>query len=805
MKNLTYISLFSSAGVGCYGFKQEGYDCIATCELLEQRLNVQKVNNKCKYDSGYITGDLTKKEIKEKLFAEISRWKTEGMEDVDVVVATPPCQGMSTVNYKKKDETKRNSLVVEAISIIKDVNPKIFVFENVQSFLKTSCTDLSGENMPIGESIEKNLSGRYHIYSRVINFKDYGVPSSRPRTIVIGTRKDCLHISPLNIFPLRKKEITVRQAIGDLPSLNYGDISNDIYHFFREYPKYMEEWISCIGEGQSAFSNPEEYKPYRIINGEKCILKGGYLGNKFRRLFWDKSGACIATRNDQLASQDTIHPKDNRVLSIRELMRLMTIPDSFKWTNENLFELKTHEEKKDFLKRNELPIRRCIGEAVPTFVMQTIAKNAKQLLYFQEYVDIYYKTKTFPKAERNLSYYEKAFVFEKLLSDSKQTGSYYTPQSVVFESLNSVSITNKKHITVLEPAVGMGAFLPQLFRVLNDCDFIEIDVCDIDNQVLNKLKDIIEYIDYDRERISINYICEDFILTNKLKEKYDLIVSNPPFAKVNTNSIKEYRKRFLNEKSNNIFTYFLYRYRELSDEIVVILPKSFLMAAEYNNIRKEYEKYNIVKIVDFGVKYFKEVFVEIVSFHFKKSYNKFMVVINKLYDERYEQDQNYIFHDKAWLMYRCQWFDEYIENLTLDVFDFFRDRQITNKKTKTSGEIWVLRSKNILDNGKIISIAGYDRFIDKQDLNDFAVSKYINKKLIIMPNFTYLTRAAILPDNCIPNGSIVILKPKCNDIRVDLGLYSTKEFRKYYEIVKNKAKFTLNIDSNSIYYIGVEK
>ena len=41
----TYISLFSSAGVGCYGFKQEGYQCIATCEILEKRLNIQKYND----------------------------------------------------------------------------------------------------------------------------------------------------------------------------------------------------------------------------------------------------------------------------------------------------------------------------------------------------------------------------------------------------------------------------------------------------------------------------------------------------------------------------------------------------------------------------------------------------------------------------------------------------------------------------------------------------------------------------------------------------------------------------------------
>ena len=54
----TYISLFSSAGVGCYGFKMAGFDCIATNELLERRLNIQRYNQKCKYPGGYICGCL---------------------------------------------------------------------------------------------------------------------------------------------------------------------------------------------------------------------------------------------------------------------------------------------------------------------------------------------------------------------------------------------------------------------------------------------------------------------------------------------------------------------------------------------------------------------------------------------------------------------------------------------------------------------------------------------------------------------------------------------------------------------------
>ncbi|HDV0839913.1 TPA: DNA cytosine methyltransferase, partial [Enterococcus faecalis] len=56
--------MFSSAGVGCFGFKQEGFECVATSELIERRLNVQRVNNKVKYPEGYILGDITEQSIK---------------------------------------------------------------------------------------------------------------------------------------------------------------------------------------------------------------------------------------------------------------------------------------------------------------------------------------------------------------------------------------------------------------------------------------------------------------------------------------------------------------------------------------------------------------------------------------------------------------------------------------------------------------------------------------------------------------------------------------------------------------------
>lgn len=803
----TYISLFSSAGVGCYGFKEEGFECIATCELLSARLDIQKVNNKCKYKSGYIKGDLTKDDIKKQLFKEVDMWhKEEGIKKVDVVIATPPCQGMSTANYKKGDESKRNSLVVEAISIIKKIEPNIFVFENVKAFLKTKCSDISGDEISIEESIRRNLGNKYHIYARVINFKDYGVPSSRPRTLVIGTLKTNLHISPLNIFPLKEKQRTVRDAIGDLPSLEFGEISDDTLHFFRKYPKYMEDWISHISEGESAFNNEDRYKPYKIEKGERVLLKGAHLGNKFRRLYWDKPGACIATRNDLLASQDTIHPKDNRVLSIRELMRLMTIPDSFKWSKTNITQLKTQTEKEAFLKENELNIRRCIGEAVPTHIIHTIAKNAKEMLAFQDYVDLYYsnsKNIEISNTDSN-SFYIKAFNYEMQLKETKKTGSFYTPQTVVFEALSSIDLNGKSCIDILEPSVGMGAFLPQLFRICDICENSHIDVCDCDAKALEQLKIILKYIPYNKKSIKIKYIQDDFLLGKDIKQRYDLIISNPPFAKVKKEKLKEYKKLYSVGKTGNTFPFFLDRYLMLSNEIIVILPKSFIMASEYNEIRTKYEQYGIKHIVDYGVKYFKKVFVEILSFHFIKGYSKDITIENKLNNETLEQKQGYIFHDKCWMLYRNKWFDDYIKTLRLNVFDVFRDRQITNSKLSKSGDIWVLRSKNVLNDGTVSPKKGYDRFISKNDLTNYTVGKYLNSKSIIFPSFTYLTRASILPDNCVTNGSVAILLPKVSLKNFDIHLYENNNFRKYYEIVKNRAKFTLNIDSNTVYYIGVK-
>ena len=325
----TYISLFSSAGVGCYGFKMAGFECVATNELIERRLNVQKANNKCKYQSGYILGDITTDDIKEKIFNEVKLWETrEKIDNIDVLIATPPCQGISLANHKKNNEIVRNSLVVESIKITKQLQPKIFIYENVNRFLKTLCTDVDKVDKPILEVIKNHLDEDYNIYSDVINFKNYGSNSSRTRTLVIGVNKKYDDIiTPNELFPSYVEEPTLRQVIGYLPRLDtMGEIdSSDIYHFFRKYDPRMRDWIRNIGEGESAFDNPNQlHRPHQIKDGI-IVYNQNKNGDKYTRQIWDRVAPCIHTRNDILASQSTVHPEDDRVFSIRELMEMMTI------------------------------------------------------------------------------------------------------------------------------------------------------------------------------------------------------------------------------------------------------------------------------------------------------------------------------------------------------------------------------------------------------------------------------------------------------------------------------------------------
>ncbi|MFP6265288.1 DNA cytosine methyltransferase [Helicobacter pylori] len=389
-QTLTYISLFSGAGVGCYGLLEEGFECVATNEILEKRLNIQRINRKCKLDESYISGDIKKPETKEKILKQIGFYsKKFGNDRVDLVVATPPCQGMSVANHKKKnDEIKRNSLVVESIDLIKQIKPRFFILENVPSFYKTGCIDKNDNLLEIGSMIEQNLSGDYMLYDEVINFKNFGANSSRTRTLVIGVCKEFKDFtSTLEFFPDFKQEKTLKEVIGSLKPLTWGEYdSTDFYHSFRTYPKHMQEWIKDLEEGQSAFENvqdaisdlaylcsnegafesdylnpiqssyqalmrkdsPKLYnhqatnhsqaalEKLKLINkeqGKECLPKNLHGKQQFKstwgRLNWNKISPTIDTRFDTPSNGTNSHPELHRSITPREAARIQSFSDNY--------------------------------------------------------------------------------------------------------------------------------------------------------------------------------------------------------------------------------------------------------------------------------------------------------------------------------------------------------------------------------------------------------------------------------------------------------------------------------------------
>lgn len=828
---LTYISLFSSAGVGCYGFKKAGYECIATNEIIERRLEIQKINKKCKYDGGYICGDIKELETKNKIINEINRWNSLGNDKVDVVIATPPCQGMSVANHKKtENEIDRNSLVVESIKMIQDIKPRFFIFENVQAFMKTGCTAPDGTVKAIGQVISEELGTNYVISSRILNFKNYGSNSSRTRTLVIGVEKALEDfVSPIELYPNYREERTLRNVIGDMPQLEWGEICpTDFYHAFRTYPKEMREWIHDLKEGDCAFDNENPMKrPHHIVNGEVVpnIRKNA---DKYTRQRWDSVAPCVHTRNDQLASQNTIHPSEDRVFSIRELMRMMSIPDDFKWIDMSLEDLNklSIEDKKKLLKKEEINIRQSIGEAVPTQIFYQIAMNIKTFMNQTHYgsVDI---TKVIDKYSLrgsdsvvdfvkknplNLGFATLSRIAELTNTKRENNAAFYTNKFIINEIYKELPDIDKDEISVLEPSVGVGNFLPFIFRKYESKKKIDVTVIDIDEKNLEVLKALLDKKGIP-SNVVLKYICADTLLYDFGDKRYDLVIGNPPFSKLKGREAKKYLTRNYNKATTNTFEFFLEMALRISRYVVMITPKALLNTPEFDMTRSMLEKLKVYAIDDFGEHGFKGVLVETICVFIDTQSKPGDTLVESItLNKKMCQRQSYIMDNKYpyWLIYRDKYFDDIAKKMDFDVFDVFRDRQITNSNTsheKRENSIRVLKSRNISDDGtEIVDIPGYDSYIDEKSFKKMSVSKFWdNTDVYLTPNMTYKPRVVENIVDTTVNGSLAILIPKKKRrlSKRQMRYFASDEYRRFYKIARNFQTRSLNVDATSVYFYGV--
>ncbi|EAJ0341512.1 DNA (cytosine-5-)-methyltransferase [Campylobacter lari] len=820
---LTYISLFSSAGIGCYGFKTNGFECIATNEIIKRRLEIQKINNKCSMDSAYILGDIQDESIKSAIKKQIDYYKKKDI-GVDVLIATPPCQGMSVANHKKKfNDIYRNSLVVESIKLIKEIRPKFFIIENVPSFCKTKCIDEDEQLVEIGAMIYKKLGSFYSIYDNVINFKNYGANSSRKRTLMIGVCNELSNlISPLELFPDFCKEKTLYEIIGNLPSLEWGSVDpKDCLHSFRIYPERMREWICDLKEGENAFDNKDEYKkPHRIIDG-KIIVNKSKNGDKYARQIYEKVAPCIHTRNDQLASQNTIHPKEDRVFSIRELMLLMNIPKDFKWFKESLNEVNQMSiiDKKFFLKKNEINIRQCIGEAVPTIIFDQIAFKISNFLnqYSLNKKLVQEEIKNNKLREKNnLIQYIKQHLTDTSISSLSMiaemankkrdlNSAYFTNKFIINEIMKELpDFNNRDSITIIEPSVGSGNFLPLLFKKYAHIKKVKLTVIEIDKNMLDIAK--LLYQEKIPSNFEVEFICEDFLT---LKCSADLIVGNPPFGKIYK---KILNKNFYSPNLTNLAGVFLEKALTSAEYISFVMPKNILNTSDYQQTRVLLQQKGVVSILDIGEQGFSGVLIETANFVIGKKEKT--IRVQSLHQKiKLNQKPNYIFDHRLpyWVIYRNDFFDSIFHKMQFNVFNVFRDRQLTNSNTKlkkVKNSIRILKSRNISDDGlQIIPIENYDSYIELSELKKYKIFEFLERDdVYLTPNMTYKPRVIKKEKGHVVNGSIAILIPKKNNFSLtsrQMSFFATEEFRNFYKIARNYQTRTLNIDQVSCFWFGL--
>jgi DNA (cytosine-5)-methyltransferase 1 len=303
VNNNTVVDLFSGAGGLELGFEQAGFNIVFSTDIDEY---CEKVHLQNRPHIPFVRSDIRGLET------PVLDKYING--EVDVLVGGPPCQGFSTIGKrvssdpdKRKQSDPRNELFREYIKVLKYINPKIFLMENVTGLL-------TRDKGKIFEEIRRGFEATgYEFDYVVLNAADYGVPQIRNRVFFYGNRIGA-KIEPPKPLCSENGETpwkTVAEAIGDL-----ADIANDerINHVPLKHGPINVRRYQMIPEGGRMDERDLPVDLYRRN-----------FGNTFKRLHRNRPSLTMVPGHNAFP----IHPWLDRSLTVREAARIQTFPDDY--------------------------------------------------------------------------------------------------------------------------------------------------------------------------------------------------------------------------------------------------------------------------------------------------------------------------------------------------------------------------------------------------------------------------------------------------------------------------------------------
>ncbi|QYR61830.1 DNA cytosine methyltransferase [Fusobacterium polymorphum] len=318
----------------------------------------------------------------ENIFLEID--KIIKNKKIDIIIGGPPCQAYSLVgravvgNKIKKDH--RNYLYKQYLKFLKKYSPNYFVFENVRGMLSAKDED--------GNIIFKNILAEmneleYNVEYKLLDAKDFGVPQSRKRVIILGWKKNIKFSFPN--FSKIENNITLNELFRDLPKLNAGEkldfifIKNKINNSSLKKLHILDENSDIVTQNICRPNKKEDLEIYKIVLNEKKKGKSFKYVDLPKELIFHKNLSSFLDRFKALdgdgishtmlahISKDGhyyIHPDifQNRSITVREAARIQTFPDDY------------------FFEDSRTAAFTQIGNAVPPLMAEIIAQKIKNLL-----------------------------------------------------------------------------------------------------------------------------------------------------------------------------------------------------------------------------------------------------------------------------------------------------------------------------------------------------------------------------------------------------------------------------------------